>query len=148
MRKIEIVTVILILIAIFLMTFKIEGALALTVILFFFLSLIYFFAGSILLNGISFRDIFRSVTYSDLGGRRLVWSILSGIVLSLSVLGLVFPVMKWEGAHTIIISVGILLFPVWIISLIYTIRNSKLSRNIFLRATIILFLFIVALMIK
>jgi len=148
MRKIEIAIVLLILPAVFMKSLHIEGMAALTVILFLVLSLLYLLFGFMVLNNIPMRGIFKASAYAGLGWRRIAWSVIAGIILSLSVIALLFPVMNWEGVFTVVVSAGLLLLPVFIISFICCLRGSKRDRNILVRVTFMLIIAIIALKLR
>jgi hypothetical protein len=139
MRRIEGVLIVLALISAALKLYSIEGGAILTVISFLSLSLLYFWGGFIILNETPLNKIFKASTYSNLGWRKILWSILSGIVLAYSVLGILFPILSWYGASIILINSFIMILPVFSISLIYALRGSKLNKSILLRsATVVI----------
>jgi hypothetical protein len=138
MRKIEVVLILLALTGIILKFYSIEGGALLTAVSFISLFVLYFVGAFILLNGIPANKIFKSSTYSTIGWRKMLWSVLSGIVLAYAVLGILFSILSWYGAGVVLMNATVLLLPVLIISLVFAVQGSKLNQNILLRSAVVL----------
>lgn len=62
------------------------------------LSFFYLFFGFIILNEIRTRKVFQRESYIGLSPWRLVFSVITGCILSQAAIGLLFTVQIWEGA--------------------------------------------------
>ena len=62
------------------------------------LALLYFFLGLLLFNAISFRQVFKGNAFKGISAIRILGSIGVGIILALSILGVMFSILHLEGA--------------------------------------------------
>lgn len=79
--------------------FIFPGGNLLLILTFLFLSLIYFFLGFALFNGIRFRRLFKSESYKNISSLRILAALAAGFSLSITVIGILFKVMFWPGSY-------------------------------------------------
>ena len=79
--------------------FHIPGGAVLTIFPLAILGWIYLIFGFILFNNIKFRKIFKKESYNGISGLRLAYAILTGLALSVIVIGIVFKMMFWPGSY-------------------------------------------------
>jgi hypothetical protein len=108
------------------------------------LSLLYFYLGFALLNGIRLRNIFKADSYKDIGVWRIAIAIGTGIALSNLTIGFMFSILSYPLAKTMLIF-GIALAVIMIIlALIKNAREKNpFYRNIILRCLIFLIIAVV-----
>jgi len=108
------------------------------------LSLLYFYLGFALFNGIRLRNIFKADSYKDLGVWRIAIAIGTGIALSNLTIGFMFSILSYPLAKTMLIF-GIALAVIMIIlALIKNAREKNpFYRNIILRCLIFLIIAVV-----
>ncbi|MFA6060317.1 MAG: hypothetical protein WC756_19105 [Taibaiella sp.] len=138
MKKTEIVIVAISLIAIVLRLFSIEGGVLLSTLSFGILSLFYLFFGILLLNKIPIKGVFKKNAYSNLNWKRLLWSFVTGISLSIAIVGFLFKLNKWEGASMMLIVGIVILLLITAITLIrYIPKPSMFHSGVFIRSGIV-----------
>ena len=134
MKKAELILVAVALFAIILRLSHIPGGSFLGIISITFLSMFYFYLSIGLLNGISFRGIFKKNSYVGISGLRIFGSIAAGIVFSIFVIGILFKFMYWPGGATMILAGLIPLSVIVIISLIKVLMGkTAFYRGVLLR---------------
>lgn len=145
MKKIEYILIIFVLIGIALKHYKIDGGASLIVLSFLLLSATYLVFSFAILNGISFKHIFRKNAYSGIEASEIIIASVVGIFLALSVIGICFPIMNWQGASTVLLSNILSLSPVVLISFIFSlVKKSRLSYRVLVRSAIYMLVSIVA----
>lgn len=112
------------------------------------LSLLYFYLGFALFNGIHLRKMFTAESYKGLGSWRIGVAIGTGIAISQIVIGFMFTILNYPMANTLI-QVGLVFTAV--ILLIASLRNAKekhrFYRDIILRCAVSIIIAIVILLI-
>jgi hypothetical protein len=140
MRKLEIAFCIISFISIkWDLLFLLPGG-SLLVILFLTLSsMFYFWFGFALFNEIRFRGILRKESYLDIHSNKILGGILTGWLMSITILGILFKIMSWTGA-TIVLASGIIGSIIILIIgfLKYQKSNSLFYPRVFKRVIIIL----------
>jgi hypothetical protein len=138
MKKIEIIMAILSIIALGMNLLLITHAGIFTVMTFTSLSMIYFYLGFALFNGINLRAIFTKDSYKDISLLRILGAMGAGISLSLTIIGLLFIFQSWPGS-SVIVMLGLSgLVIVTIIGVVKYLKNkSKYYPRIFIRVAII-----------
>ena len=66
-------------------------------------SLIYFYLGFALFNGIRVQNIFKKSSYKGISAKRIIGAIGTGYALSISIIGILFMLMQWPGANKILV---------------------------------------------
>jgi len=108
------------------------------------LSLLYFYLGFALLNGIRLRNIFKADSYKDLGVWRIAIAIGTGIALSNLTIGFMFSILSYPLAKTMLIFGIALAVIMTILALIKNAREKNpFYRNIILRCLIFLIIAVV-----
>lgn len=97
MKKVEQILVIISILSFFMSLLLDRGAM-IVVLLLLSLASIYFYLSFALFNDIRFRRIFKSDSYKDVSGTRILGTIILGIFLSLTIIGLIFKFMNLTGA--------------------------------------------------
>jgi putative Mn2+ efflux pump MntP len=122
---------------------------SLIVALFFLpLSLLYFYLGFALFNGIRLRDIFKADFYKDIGVWRIAIAIGTGIALSNLTIGFMFSILSYPLAETMLIF-GIALAVIMIIlALIKNAREKhQFYKNIAVRCAIFIIIGVIFLLV-
>lgn len=122
---------------------------SLIVTLFFLtLSLVYFYLGFALFNGIRFRNIFKSESYKGLGTWRIAVAIGTGIALSDLTVGFMFQILEYPMARSLL-TFGLVLTAIML--LLAAIRNARekdrFYRNIILRCAVFIIIGVVFLLV-
>jgi len=108
------------------------------------LSLLYFYLGFALLNGIRLRNIFKADSYKDIGVWRIAIAIGTGIALSNLTIGFMFSILSYPLAKTMLIFGIALAVIMTILALIKNAREKNpFYRNIILRCLIFLIIAVV-----
>ncbi len=102
MRKIELVFAGLSGVGLLLRLLSIPGYEILLSVSLLALAIVYFYFGFILLNNIQYRNMFRKDSYAGLSKYQLGFSIAVSLLLSFLVMAVLFYVLDWEGAGTVI----------------------------------------------
>lgn len=95
MRKTEIILTILILLAIVLNYSRVDFSTLLLVLSCMGLSILYCFLGVCFLNNLGFKEIRHKIPFKGIVSSRIVLSIFSGIVLSMTIIAILFKVLWW-----------------------------------------------------
>lgn len=132
MEKIEIKLWGLFIIAFILFLFRIKGGSFLLIILSGSLSIIYSHFGFIVFNSIKMKDIFLKETYKSISKRKIIGSVLTGISLSILVIGILFKLFHWPGSH-LNIMVGLIGS---VIALIVSIIKNLKTKNLIYKKVI------------
>jgi hypothetical protein len=107
MKKTEIILLALMLAAMILEICDIPGGGALLALSSLLLSLLYLFCGFAFFNTIQLRNIFKSASYSGISWKRILFSIATGCVLFLMVMGILFRIQYWAGS-AVMLTMGII----------------------------------------
>jgi len=144
MKKLELILIIGSVVGL-LMSFLDVPQNSLIVALFFLpLSLLYFYLGFALFNGIRLRNIFKADSYKDLGVWRIAIAIGTGIALSNLTIGFMFSILSYPLAKTMLIFGIALAVIMTILALIKNAREKNpFYRNIILRCLIFLIIAVV-----
>ena len=99
-----------------------------------FLSILYCYFGFAILNGISFRKIFKKSSYIGISSMRIVGAIGAGIGLSTAIIGVLFKFMSWPGAY-LMLMIGLLSMSVFFAYALvkFFIDKSSFYTNLLLR---------------
>ncbi len=98
MRMAEKIFVVFFVMGLVLKLLHLEGAGLLIGLSITLLAILYFFLGLLLFNGISFRQVFKGKAFKGISTIRILGSIGAGILLALSILGVMFSILHLEGA--------------------------------------------------
>ncbi|MCW4469759.1 hypothetical protein OGH69_12335 [Flavobacterium sp. MFBS3-15] len=137
MKKTELTLCILSAIGIILYLLPVPGGSMLTVLALTLLSLLYFFFGFALFNGIRGRDLFKGTAYTGISALKIVGGVGVGMSLSTVIIGILFRVMMWPGGSFMIL-IGCA--PVIIVCIIAWVRasssNSPFAKRVLARAAV------------
>ena len=122
MKKAEIILGAIALIALALNLLLVSGGGVLTVLSLSTLSVLYMYLSFALFNGIRLRHIFKKDSYKGISTMRIVGAILTGLALSMTIIGLLFKFQSWPGA-TVNLAIGLLGLAIALI--VVTIKYSK-----------------------
>lgn len=109
MKKAEIILVGVAIISTIFRIMHLIGAHFLTVLSFTFLSCLYFYFSFAIFNGIRFRDIFKKASYQGISALRIIGAIVTGIAISMAIVGMEFRIMRWPGASIMLMVGGLVL---------------------------------------
>ena len=138
MKKAEIILAILALIGILLSVLHIPGGNILTVLTMTILSMVYFCLSFALLNGLGFRGMIKNDNYKAISALRMVGAVLSGIVFSIAIIGILFRWMMWPGAGAmLLVSIPGFLIMLIIVLIKYFTKKELFYRNMLIRIVII-----------
>lgn len=117
--------------------------------LFMLLSLLYFYFGFALFNGIHLRKIFKAESYKGIGTWRIAIAIGAGIALSDLTVGFMLAILDYPMASSFL-TFGLVLTSIMLF--LASVRNAKeknqFYRNIILRCAVFIILGVVALLIQ
>ncbi len=110
------------------------------------LAILYFCLSFALFNNIKFKNIFKKSSYVNVSKRRIIFSIFSGISLSIALIGVLFKIQDYPGADLLLVlglfaSISITIIALW--------KNNKVKGNFYfniLKRTAIISLIIITLM--
>jgi hypothetical protein len=147
MKRAELIIVSIAIVSIVMRLFSITGGVLLATLSFCILSMFYLLISFLLLNDLKIKDVFRKEAYQVVGWKHVLFSVITGFVLALGTIGILFAFNNWPGA-SLLLRVGIfLLFITVAISLIkYIIRPSRYYAGILIRSGIPLLVSIVQLL--
>ena len=138
MRKIEPLLGFIIVAAVILKLNLIPGGSVLCVFAFSILGFIYSILGFAIFNEIRFRHVFKKESYKGLTPLKIIGTIGFGWALSSTCMGILFKVLLWSGADTILISGLIQTLIVLIVALIQFAKNkAPFYKRVFKRIAII-----------
>lgn len=138
MKKAEIILAVLTLIGILLSVLHIPGGNILAVLTMTILSMVYFCLSFALLNGLGFRGMIKNDNYKVISALRMVGAVLSGIVFSTAIIGILFRWMMWPGAGAmLIVSIPGFLIMLIIVLIKYFTKKELFYRNMLIRIVII-----------
>ncbi len=103
MKKTEPILALISLLAVLMRIFHIPGADALLVICITGLTFIYFYVGFALFNGIHVTKIFKKDSYREVERKRILGGVVTGMVLSISLMGIMFKLLVFPGAQLMLI---------------------------------------------
>ncbi|HCW06493.1 MAG TPA: hypothetical protein DGG95_03900 [Cytophagales bacterium] len=106
------------------------------------LSMLYFYFGFALFNGIGFRAMFKKSSYAGVSVGKISGAIALGLALSSVLIGILFKLMFWPGANEMIMIGGTgLLIILLVASVVMVIKKKSLDsfyKGIFLRGSVAL----------
>ncbi|MFL9837026.1 hypothetical protein ABS768_05910 [Flavobacterium sp. ST-75] len=138
MKKAEIILAVLTLVGILLSVLHIPGGNILAVLTMTILSMVYFCLSFALLNGLGFRDMIKNDNYKEISALRMVGAVLSGIVFSTAIIGILFRWMMWPGAGAmLLVSIPGFLIMLIIVLIKYFTKKELFYRNMLIRIVII-----------
>lgn len=138
MKKAEIILAVLTLVGILLSVLHIPGGNILAVLTMTILSMVYFCLSFALLNGLGFRGMIKNDNYKAISALRMVGAVLSGIVFSTAIIGILFRWMMWPGAGAmLIVSIPGFLIMLIIVLIKYFTKKELFYRNMLIRIVII-----------
>ena len=134
MKKAELILGILILTGIVLSVLHLPGGAVITVFIMPLLSMMYLCLGFALLNSISLKN----ESYKGLSTMRIVGSVLSGIIFSIALIGILFGWMMWPGASVMLLSsIAGLLIMLIVVLIKYFTKKDLFYRNMLIRIAVI-----------
>lgn len=102
------------------------------------LAFLYFYLAFALFNGIRLRNIFKKESYKGVSAIRIGGTILSGFILSLALIGILFRCMMWPGASVmLIVSTSAILVLATISAIKYLGKKEVFYRNMLIRSIVI-----------
>jgi len=122
--RLEIVMLLLALLALILKMAHLAGGGLFTVIILSTLTLIYWCFGFALFNSIRLSKIFNKAAYQGISAKRIIGGIVTGLVLSVGVIGVMFKFLSWPGAMAQLQS-GLFLMVIVAIVAAYKMLGSK-----------------------
>lgn len=118
MKKLENALLIMLVISILAKTLPVTGSGPALTFIALILSVVYFFFGFVIFTKIRFREILKTETYKHLKPWDIIISIVTGVVFQTVVLGLIFKLQYWPGAHYMSRAGLIMLFIIIIVAVI------------------------------
>lgn len=135
MKKAEIILIIVAMLGVILSFIPVPGGNILTILSITFLACLYFYFGFALFNGIRLRDIFKKSSYQGISALRIIGAIVTGIAISMAIVGMEFRIMRWPGASIMLMVGGLGLCLLLITALIkYFSAKAPFYLNILKRA--------------
>ncbi len=106
------------------------GAAMLLIMILSLLALFYFALGFAIFNGVGFREIFKEESFKKSSALKVIGAICTGFVLSVTIIGIIFKLFSWPGAHIILIMgvVGMM-----IITVVAALKHSKIKLKYYSR---------------
>ena len=96
-------------------------------------SVIYFYLGFALLNGIRLRKLFKKVSFSEIGTPRIIAAVILGICLSTLIIGMMFKLLFLPGANEML-SIGLISILVSLVALVgYALVKKSNFNNYYFR---------------
>ena len=138
MKKFEIVVAIVIVISVVLRLLDIPGSFPVMLISLSILSMLYYPFGFLLLNDIPLKGIFKKESYNGKSTLRIVFSVLAGLALSVTVIGLLFKIEFYPGARFMLELGSLGLFVAVIISIIKYRKNRDLFYSSMVKRAVII----------
>jgi glucan phosphoethanolaminetransferase (alkaline phosphatase superfamily) len=80
------------------------------------LSMIYFYFGFALFNGIGFRGVFKKASFANVSTSRIIGAVGFGLALSIISIGILFKLLIWNGANEMLIIGASVLFCILVIA--------------------------------
>lgn len=137
MKKAELIFVSLAIVAFGLSLFLVPGGNILLVLSAIGLLFLYFYLGFAILNGITFRKIFKKETYKNISSLRIFGSVATGIIFSITILGVVFKYLIWPGGSIMLLISFVGMLIIFIVALIKNLKKpSKFYQNVLLRCAV------------
>lgn len=122
MKKAEIILGAIALTSLALNLLLVPGGVVLTVLSLSTLSVFYMYLSFALFNDIQIRRIFKKDSYKGISTMRIVGAILTGLALSMTIVGLLFKFQSWPGAT---MNLGLGLVGLLIALIVGTVKYSK-----------------------
>ena len=104
MKKFEITIAVIALIALGLKLLQIPGAGLLITVSLMTYNVAYSFLGFVILNKIRIIDILKKDSYNEISHLRIVGSVYLGWALGITIYGVLFKIMLWKGADTMLLT--------------------------------------------
>jgi len=98
MKKVEIILGTIAIIALLLNLLNIKGGGVLIVLSLSTISILYMYLSFALFNDIRLRNIFKKESYKGISRMRIVGAVLTGLALSITIIGLLFKFQSWPNA--------------------------------------------------
>lgn len=137
MKKLEIILIIGAVIGLFMTLLDVPQYTLVVSVSFLGLGLLYFYLGFALFNNIRFRKIFISESYKGIGSRRLGTAIGAGVSLSIITMGIMFTLLSYPMARTLLTCGSGLAVIILILALVKNIREKNdFYTSIFLRCLV------------
>lgn len=102
MKKAEIYLALLALLALIFKLTLIPGAGIVTMLSLSILGMMYYFLGFALFNGIKLRAILKSSSYTNITAAKIIGAVLTGWVLSMALIGIMFRLQLYPGGHNLL----------------------------------------------
>jgi len=118
MKKTEIVLIALVVISLVLFFSSMTGAATLCFFSIMALSFYYYVFSFANFNGVGFRGLFRGSSYQGLSALRIVGSIVTGMALANVLIGILFKMLRYTGADSILLAGQVPCLIVLVISLV------------------------------
>ena len=99
MKKLELLLSTIAIIAFVLFMLLIPKSTIILVLSVLLLSMIYFYLSVAIFNGIPTKKAFKKSSYASFSNNRIVLSILTGLALSFTLVGIIFKLLFWPGAE-------------------------------------------------
>lgn len=148
MKKLEITLIVGAAIGLLLAILNVPSHSLIVSVFFLVLSILYFYLGFALFNGIHLRNLFAAESYKGLGSWRIGVAIGTGIAISQIIIGIMFTILNYPMAKTLI-QVGLVFTAVML--LIASVRSAKekhrFYRNIIVRCAVFIIIAIIILLI-
>lgn len=125
MKKIEISLLALSILAFLFKLFHIPTADILLILSLTGLSCIYFYLGIAIFNNVPARKIFKSEAYKHISSSRSVGAILTGIALSMALIGIMFSLLHYPGAMVMLTAGFISMLVIFFIVLIKRLKKDN-----------------------
>lgn len=139
MKQLEKTLLVLVVVAIGMKLAGVSGSALLVTLGFLLLMLFYLLLGSFILNDIPFYGMFRKESYRQAGSGNIVSGILAGMVLSLSLPGSLFVIMRWDGARVMWVCSFLLLCLLLVTAIIvFAVKRTAFRRQLLLRSGIMM----------
>ncbi|MBQ4821149.1 hypothetical protein [Aquimarina sp. MMG016] len=100
MKRVEIVLISIAVLAIFWKALDYPFGNMVTMLSLLGLSCLYFYFSFVLLNSVPLRKMFKKDAYAEASSIRIIGTICTGVLLSITVLGILFQVMSWPFSKT------------------------------------------------
>ncbi len=103
MKKAEIILALVAFVCLILNQFSIPEGGTLVLVSFGLLAILYMYVSFALFNDVSFRDMFKKKSYTDISFLRISGSVATGLFLSTALVGILFESLSWPGSTGMLI---------------------------------------------
>ena len=108
----------------------IPGAAMLLIITFALLGMFYFAFSFAIFNGVAFRNLFNRDSYKDSSALKIIGSIVTGFVILVTIVGIIFKLFSWPGAAVMLL-LGIV--GMFIVTIIAANKHAKIRSEFYNR---------------